>query len=134
MKRLQVIPMLLVATLLVSGCASEITFVKRGTNEVGYGRADGMGQKLSASIGSKSCSGDYTTVSSGSGFGLISAFGSGGGVLNATSTWVSMGGIAAGIMKCSDGDVLRCEVKFEGTKGYGVCRGGDDQIYDVIAK
>jgi hypothetical protein len=133
-KRQLLIPVLLVSALLLSSCASEITFVKRSTNEVGYGRADGMGQKLSASIGSKSCSGDYTTVSSGGGFGLISAYGSGGRVMNATSTWVSLGGIAAGIMKCSDGDVLRCELKFEGTRGYGVCRGGDDQIYDVIAK
>lgn len=138
MKMFKSLVVLLMATPLIAGCAtSSVTFIKRGTNEMGTGIANGLGQTLEARIGQKTCQGEYTTVPSSGGIGLIQAHGRGPGgtaSLHGTSYFQSSGGLAVGLMTCSDGDAWRCEISYHGTRGYGVCVGADDAVYDVICK
>ena len=123
----------LLFVLSIVGCASSLTYVNRESSEIGTGTADGVLQKLTANFPNKTCEGEYTTVAQGGGFGLLNAYGTS-GFATGTSAWLSVGGVAFGILKCSDGDVLRCEVQYSGTAGYGVCVGKDNTAYDVMAR
>lgn len=120
---------------ILAGCTSGLTVVKRGSSEMGTGHADAVGQTLSAQIGGKTCSGEYTTVANASGTSLLTTYGGDGGVSQSYGNHFSDTGRAMGIMTCSDGDVWRCEVAYAGTAGYGVCVSNrDGTVYDVMAK
>lgn len=123
--------------LLLAGCSSSVTYISRSTGTVGRGTAEGFSQTLQANIGSKTCRGEYTTVPAGGSMTLINAYGvgpRGAASVSGTATTVGLGGTAAGFLQCSDGDVLRCEIRYAGTRGVGVCIGGDNEVYDVIAR
>jgi hypothetical protein len=122
-----------ILTLSLIGCTSSLTYVNRQTNEIGTGSADGLQKKLTAKFNNKTCEGDYTAVQGGS-VGILNTYGSQGNVGGGTLSSISLGGVAFGILKCSDGDVIRCEVKYSGSSGFGVCIGKDNQLYDVMAK
>lgn len=124
---------LLFLSFFLIGCTSSLTYVNRQTSEIGSGSADGLQKKLTAKFKDKTCEGDYTAVQGGS-FGILNTYGSQGNVGAGTLSSVSLGGVAFGILKCNDGDVIRCEVKYSGSSGFGVCIGKDNQLYDVMAK
>ena len=141
---MQRLSLVFVAVFLVSGCSvgvhsAGMLIVNRNTSEAGKGVIESKGQAVSFSIGKKICSGNYATVRDYSEIGLINAHGQswgagapktvfGSGTVQSSSTT----GYAKGLLTCTDGDLLRCEVKHDGPSGYGVCFGKDGVIFDLI--
>lgn len=130
---------MIAATFLLTGCSAGMVIAKRDTSETGRGTFESLGKTVSISIGTKNCSGHYATVRDRSEVGLINAYGQrtsagvlASGTITGTVQSSSTTGYAKGLLTCTDGDLLRCEVKHDGPSGYGVCVGRDGSIYDLI--
>jgi len=121
------------AVVALAGCSpsADVMLVRRDSSESGSGTVQAAGQRLTAVIGSKKCSGNFATVPDFASSGLLNTYGQ---KNNATAT-VSISsatGNAAGLLTCDDGDVWRCEIRHSGPSGYGICVGKDGAVYDVV--
>jgi hypothetical protein len=147
---------LLCAVIFLVGCAAaDVMISRRDTTATGRGTVEPVGNRLTATLGDKKCSGNFSNVADYSTVGLINMYrqhqnttnlsvntgittaagtASSSGTSSAvgTTTVSSTTGTARGMLMCSDGDVWRCEVRHDGPSGYGVCVGKDGAIYDII--
>lgn len=118
--------------LVLSGCSYNMQLMARDDGKIysGSAKSNGAGSgTLTVSLGDKTCSGSFAKAASGDSFGFIQSFGSRGVNSNTLQTFGSSQ--FKGILSCSDGTGLRCDVVGASTGG-GICVDSKNRIYDMI--
>jgi hypothetical protein len=122
----------LVLAISMSGCSYNMQLMARDDGKIysGSAKSNGAGSGiLTVNLGDKTCSGSFVKAVSGDSFGFIQSFGARG--VN-SSTLQSFGSSQyKGILSCSDGTGLRCDVVGTSTGG-GVCVDSKNKVYDMI--
>ena len=116
----------------LSGCSYNMQLMARDDGKIysGSARSNGAGSgTLTVNLDGKTCSGSFAKAASGDSFGFIQSFGARG--LNSSSLQTFGSSQFKGILSCSDGTGLRCDVVGNSTGG-GVCVDSKNKVYDMI--
>lgn len=91
---------------------------------------------MSLAMDGKTCTGPVARVASNQTFGFANSYGynNRGGSANSFSTMATSGDVALkGILSCSDGTGVRCDLTGQGATGGGICVDDKGKVYDAIA-
>lgn len=121
-----------VLALILSGCSYNMQLMSRDDGKIysGSAKSNGAGSgTLTVSLDGRTCSGSFAKAASGDSFGFIQSFGARGVGSSSLQTFGSSE--FKGILSCSDGSGLRCDVVGTSTGG-GVCVDSKNRVYDMI--
>lgn len=138
--------LILFSSLTMVGCMSTaaVTLVPQGPGEIGRGEAK-QGGEMFVELNGKIYEGEFSSMrdssSSTTGTAFGTAYGSG-GYANATATGTAFSqsntGSGSAYLRSADGDMIRCQFRFE-NKGFGgtaigVCKDDEGKTYDLTMK
>ena len=127
------------ATLLLSGCAWNLTLMPRdsGTTYTGQLQGNGMGSgTMTVNLDGVTCTGPAVRVASNQTFGFANTYGrnSNGTTGNAFSTFTVAGdNQVKAILSCSNGKGLRCDMTGRNSTAGGICVDDAGRLFDVLA-
>lgn len=126
------------SALLLAGCSMTVTMMPRDSGRHYTGQVTGAGGgsgTMSVALDGASCTGPLVTVASNETFGFFNAFGSntrGVAASSFGSGYMAGDRFAKGILSCTDGSGLRCDVSGRMGKGGGICVDDRGRVYDVV--
>lgn len=118
----------LIAAVLVSGCAYNLTLYPRGGGEPIKGVLDSASRTMTVAIRGETYTGDYVMGSSVS----VGTFNTLGRKPTFGTGVVTTAGNDRSALLISGNKTLRCEFVVQMTGGNGTCIGSDEQAYDLL--
>lgn len=125
--------LLLIAPLLLAGCAYNVTLMPRDSGKTFVGT--GSRGQMNVSMGAVNCAGPVARTGSNEATGVASTFGANSnGTYGTRLSTVTVSGDVYGkaILSCTDGSGLRCDLTRSGSSGGGICVDDKGKVYDAL--